>query len=276
MSAQQAIGIFDSGIGGLTVAQALEQAFPQENFIYFGDTAHLPYGEKSDLAIISYLKEITQFFERQGCKMVVLACNSASAVALPALKASFPKLPLIDVINPLIQDLVNRPLRKIGVIATKATIRSDVYAQKLQELKPELEVASLATALLAPLIEEGFFNQSISHSVISRYLNYPDFQDIDALILACTHYPLIRPEIEGILGSKVAIFDSIQPVVREVKRVLDLLNLANTSQNKQSTRFFVSDYTRSFEETTRIFYGKTLTLQSWPWQADGALPLVQA
>jgi glutamate racemase len=256
------IGIFDSGIGGLTVASAIQKAFPLESIIYFGDTAHLPYGEKSVEAIQNYAIEITDFLLKQGCKMIVIACNSASAAAYEVLKKKYKQIvPIVDVISPLVELIGAKDFKKVGVIATKATVRTDVYAQKLHSIKPKMEVSSLATGLLASMIEEGFVNNDISKAVLHKYLKYPDFENIEALLLACTHYPLIRPEIESFYQGSVDVFDSVDAVVEKVKKILEALDLRNADEDLVFQRFYVSDYTRAFEEATRIFYDKEVHLE---------------
>jgi glutamate racemase len=264
------IGIFDSGIGGLTVARALAQALPNEDMIYVGDTAHLPYGEKSADAILAYSEQIADFLYQAGAKILIIACNTASSIAYESLKKRWAgKMLVTDVISPLVADISKRGFRKVGVIATKATVRSDVYARKLQERDPKLEVASLATSLLANMIEEGFFNNEISQSVIRNYLSYPDFEDIDALLLACTHYPLIRAEIQAYFGEKVLVFDSIQTVVADVKLLLETHQLLRPSvESTPKYRFLVSDYTQAFEQTTRIFYQQPIVLERMRWEEN--------
>lgn len=256
------IGIFDSGIGGLTVASAIQKAFPLESIIYYGDTAHLPYGEKSVESIQSYAIEITDFLIKQGCKMIVIACNSASAAAYELLEKKYSQvIPILDVISPLVELIGTEDFKKVGVIATKATVRTDIYAQKLHSIKPKMEVSSLATGLLASMIEEGFVNNDISHAVLHNYLKYPDFEDIEALLLACTHYPLIRPEIENFYQGRVKVFDSVDAVVKKVEALLDILDLRSTDEKLSFQRFYVSDYTRAFEQATRIFYEKEVHLE---------------
>jgi len=264
---QAAIGIFDSGIGGLTVAAAVARSFPKESILYFGDTAHLPYGEKSTEAILSYSSGIADFLIRSGCKMLVIACNTASAIAYEALKVQYEgKVPVVDVISPLVELVASKNYRKLGVIATKATVRSDIYPRQLQALQSGLEVSTLATSMLATMIEEGFANSDISQAVLHNYLTYPDFEGIEALLLACTHYPLIRAEIENFYGKKVAVYDSVDAVVQKIALLLDTWHLQNNSTTSSKQQFFVSDYTRSFEEATGIFYQKEVHLNLAHWE----------
>jgi glutamate racemase len=265
MSAQQPIGIFDSGIGGLTVANAIQQVLPNESLIYFGDTAHLPYGEKSAEAILAYSLRISEFLRDKNCKAIVIACNTASSIAYEAVKAQHQgHIPVIDVINPVVNAVASEFQQgKIGVIATKATIRSNVYAKKLKQLNTSLEVASLATPLLVPMIEEGFYNSSISKEVIASYLSQPVLQNIDALILACTHFPLIRAEIEAYYKHQVKIVDSAEIVARYVKEQLTALGLLNT-EAPIAHHFYVSDYTNSFEQSTKLFFKGAIHLEHCP------------
>lgn len=256
------IGIFDSGIGGLTVASAIKNLLPKESFIYFGDTAHLPYGEKSIASIQEYALEIADFLVSKGCKMIVIACNTASAAAYEVLKKKYQQdIPVIDVISPLVDFIVKKDFKKIGVLATKATVRSDVYSKKIAEQNENIEVVSLASGLLASMIEEGFFNNEISNVVLHKYLTYPDFEDIDALLLACTHYPLIKNEIEQFYDRKVKVFDSVDEVAKKVQLELNRYGLLNVSSIQPKDLFFVSDYTLSFEQTTKIFYKQQVQLE---------------
>lgn len=265
--AEQPIGVFDSGIGGLTVVNGLVKALPNEHLIYFGDTAHMPYGEKSAESVQAYALEIAAYLVERGCKMLVIACNTASSVAYDALQARWgQELEIVDVIRPLTKQVARMQLRKVGVIATKATTSSNVYQTLLQKVQPDLQVVSLATALLAPMVEAGFFNDAISHEVIARYLAYPDFENMEGLLLACTHYPLIRPQIEAYLEGKVQVFDSVRAVVSEIQQRLQRHHLLRVANTAGSRRFCLSDYTESFEATARIFYGKRIQLDCVPWR----------
>jgi len=256
------IGIFDSGIGGLTVASSISKAFPKESILYFGDTAHLPYGEKSIESIQKYAIDISDFLMEKGCKMIVIACNSASAAAYELLSEKYgDRVPVVDVISPLVELISSKSYKKVGVLATKATVRSDVYSKKLMALNPDIEVFSLAAGLLVTMIEEGFFNNDVSHAVLHKYLTYPDFEDIEALLLACTHYPLIKPEIEAFYKGRVAVYDSVDSVTAKIGKILTENNLLNDGKEEPFKRFFVSDYTDSFEQTTKIFYQDKVQLE---------------
>ncbi len=260
----QPIGIFDSGIGGLTVANAIMRALPNEDLIYFGDTAHLPYGEKSADAIRYYALRIAKFLLERHCKMVVIACNSASSAAYRVLLEFFKGQALfVNVVDPLVEAVVARRFARVGVIATKATIQSGVYQQQLLHLQPGLDVRALATPLLAPMIEEGFVHNEVSQVVLESYLGHPDLSGIQALLLACTHYPLIKPEIAAFYQGRVEILDSTDVVALEAKRKLEAHGLLN-DQRRHAHRFFVSDYTPTFEQTTRIFCQEDILLEYYP------------
>lgn len=262
MLANQPIGVFDSGIGGLTVASAIREVLPNEQLIYFGDTAHLPYGDKSPEAIKYYSLKITKFLIDQGCKAIVIACNTASSLAYQDLQQFMgDRLPIYSVIDPVIDYMVKAgKYKRIGVIATKATIESDIYSLKIHALAPDIEVQSLATPLLVPMIEEGFFNNSISNTVINNYLSSPKLNGIDSLILGCTHYPLIRDEIARYYKQPIDIIDNAEIVAHYLKNDLKNKHLLNTG-TRGEYQFYVSDYTRSFEESTRIFFKDKINLQ---------------
>lgn len=261
MSDNRPIGIFDSGIGGLTVAHAIRKLLPQESILYFGDTAHLPYGDKSEAAIQAYSVKIADFLYRQGSKVIVIACNSASSAAYELLKEYIRKIKIINVIDPMI-DWVSHHYegKTVGLIGTRRTIQSGVYVRKLNETGKNIRLQSLATPLLAPMIEEGFFNNRISHDIIAGYLMAPELRNIDALILGCTHYPLIKQEIISFYEGNTAILDSSEIVARAVAEYLNQHNLLNR-ETPLPDRFMVSDYTEAFESSTRIFFGRQVKLE---------------
>ena len=258
------IGIFDSGIGGLTVASAISKVLPSEQITYFGDTAHLPYGDKSSDSIKYYSIRIAQFLQRQHCKIIVIACNTASSVAYEVVRDFTGKeMPVVNVIDPVVQSVIDAGhSKKIGVIGTKGTIRSGVYEKKLKQLNPALEVVSLATPLLAPMIEEGFFNNKISRSILNDYLNRPKLKKIDTLILGCTHYPLVKEEIKSIFGNRFRIIDSAQIVGEYIATLLKKKNLLQPNKSlKPKHRFYVSDYTDTFEKSTQYFFKGKIKLE---------------
>jgi glutamate racemase len=259
------IGIFDSGIGGLTVANAISKQLPNEEIIYFGDTAHLPYGDKSAESIQHYSIKISDFLLERKCKLILIACNTASAAAYETVVAHVAeRVPVLNVIDPVVELIaLEKDIRKVGIIGTKGTIKSQVYDHKLKSLRPDLEVVSLATALLASMIEAGFYNNSVSQAVINNYLQYPDFSDIEGMILACTHYPLIKKEIDSFYNHRIKIFDSNDAVALKVKSVLDEMKLLN-NEKVNPHHFFVSDYTEAFDLTTKIFFQQKIHLEHFP------------
>ncbi len=257
---QRPIGIFDSGVGGLTVASAIKEVLPQESFIYFGDTRHAPYGDKSKKTILEYATRITQFLQEQDCKAVVIACNSASAVAYRSLQKKFPNLFMVNVIDPVVEKVAQRNFKKVGVIATRATTKSKVYAKRLQALNPELEVVLKATPLLAPIVEEGFNNTEISRGLIARYLTDEAIGQPDALILGCTHYPLLQAEIGAFFKGQVEIINSSTWVARALKDILHQKGLLNASSDP-SYQFFVSEKTPAFSQVSKLFFGQRIKLR---------------
>jgi len=258
------IGIFDSGIGGLTVAKAIHNLLPDERLIYFGDTAHLPYGDKSSAAIQAYSVKITDVLINEGCKVIIIACNSASSAAYELLKEySGTKAKIINVIDPMVDYVADSfPDRKIGLIGTKQTIISNIYEQKLTEIGKGIELASLATPLLVPMIEEGFVHDRISHDVIERYMNNEIFEDISALILGCTHYPLIKDEIAAYFENHVLPLSSSEIVARYLEDYLLKFDLTNIGAGAaKSNKFLVSDFTESFEISSKFFFGESIHLK---------------
>jgi glutamate racemase len=264
----QPIGIFDSGIGGLTVAQAINAILPEEQLIYFGDTAHLPYGDKSTAAIQAYAVKICDLLVKQQCKVILIACNSASAAAYDLVKEYVgSKARALNVIDPVVSYIgENYPGQTIGLIGTKQTVHSNVYRKKIDGLNCQITLNSVATPLLAAMIEEGFFNNNISESIIRTYLSDPALADIGALILGCTHYPLIKSQIADFYDHQVDIVDASQIVAQHVKDFLEKENLRAPALMKDH-KFYVSDFTRSFEASTRIFFNREVHLEHYPlWE----------
>ena len=261
MKETSAIGIFDSGIGGLTVGHQITKLMPNERIIYFGDTKHLPYGDKSRDAITHYSKNITDFLLQQKCKMVVIACNTASALAFNTVEELCKDRAIaVNVIDPVIDFTFESKAQSVGIIGTKNTISSDVYASKIKANQPELKTKSLATPLLVPMIEEGFYQSKISNTILSNYLEREELLDIDHLILGCTHYPLIEEEIKQYYKGSVEIVNSAKIVSKYIKNKLTETNLLNQSEPK-AHEFHVSDYTDSFEQSAQYFFGKRINLK---------------
>ena len=258
---EQPIGIFDSGVGGLTVAHAIKQILPGESLIYFGDTAHLPYGDKSAESIRFYSQKITEFLLEHNSKVILIACNSASASAFDSLKKEFEnKTIIIDVIDPVVNYLATRNFNKIGVIGTKRTISSGTHEKKIREKSPLTNVISMATPLLVPMIEEGFIFDDISNAIIRTYLSNEALAGIQALILGCTHYPIIKNQISKIFNFDVEVVDSARIVSMILRDVLDKNNLLNDSGNVKD-QFFISDYTTYFEKIARMFFEGEINLK---------------
>jgi glutamate racemase len=254
------IGIFDSGIGGLTIADGLIQLMPNESMIYFGDTQHLPYGDKSSKTVQRYSIGITKFLIKNNCKAIVIACNTASALAYDVLRSKFPDVKIYNVIDPVVAEVIKTKVAKVGVIATRATIKSDIYAHRIKFYNPSIETVSLATPLLVPMIEEGFHNGNVSHEILDAYLSNEHLQNIDELILGCTHYPLIKDEIERYYKNKVRIIDSPTIVAKQVYS--DLLSSEMLSNSKEAIYdFYISDLTESFEASAgRFIHYKNIKL----------------
>ncbi len=263
MTDNRPIGIFDSGVGGLTMAHGIHQSLPDENLIFFGDTAHLPYGDKSNHAIRHFSEGIIRFLLDQNCKAIIIACNTASSVAYPYLKKKFGSDTLIiNVIDPVVAYCLNiLKAQKIGVIGTKGTIRSRAYPKKFRAAQKDVKVTSATTPLLAPMIEEGFYNNNISQTIINTYLSKKQFEDIEVMILACTHYPLIKAEVEKFYKGLVDIVDNTKATVNQIKGLIEENQLGANEEKHSGHYFYISDYTKSFQETAKLFFQKDITLE---------------
>jgi len=250
MKAIQKIGLFDSGLGGLTVLQALESVLPTIPKIYYGDTLHLPYGDKSDAAIQSYSIEIVTYLKAQGCDMIVIACNSASAAAGKVLEERFPELQFVNVIDPVVDFLAKGSHHHVGLLGTRATVRSGAYASKLSAKNENIQLKSLATPLLVPLIEDGFLGTGIEVQVLQHYLNDPVLDGVEALVPGCTHYPLLKDTASTILEG-VTWIDAPTIVASEVAKYCNVSEAARSSE----TKFCLSDKTPSFLELAAKTFG---------------------
>lgn len=263
-SPAQPIGIFDSGIGGLTVAQAIVKHLPKENLIYFGDTIHLPYGDKSTAAIQAYAVKIAQMLLRQECKMILIACNSASAAAYELVKEYIGEKALVmNVIDPVIHALKEQhAAKRIGLIGTRQTVNSHIYKKKIDSLNLGIALSSTATNLLASAIEE-FGNHEVIDALLKEYLSHPDLRNIDALLLACTHYPIIKERILQHYKKPIELIDSSDIVAKAVKKQLEENHLLNAN-GTSIKHFYVSDYTDSFAKNAKLFFGDDITLEHYP------------
>lgn len=264
LSSTQPIGIFDSGIGGLTVAHAIVKQLPNENLIYFGDTAHLPYGDKSTSAIQAYSVKIADMLLQQNCKLILIACNSASAAAFELVKEYIgSKAIVMNVIDPIIHLLRDSYTDKtIGLIGTRQTVNSNVFKKKIDNLNRNIQLTSLATNLLASAIEE-FGNGRAIDGLLEEYLSHPTLKNLDALVLACTHYPIVKHKIARYFQNSIDIIDPSDTVAQAVKNRLQQDNLLNPDGTGQK-HFYVSDYTDSFASGTKIFFDEAITLEHYP------------
>lgn len=260
MNDNRPIGVFDSGVGGLTVAKEIKRLLPHENIIYFGDTKHLPYGEKSKEAITKFTTKITKFLVKQDCKAIVVACNSATSNSIDEIREAANGTLVIDVISPVAKKVAYELHQKIGVIATKATVNSNAYKKYIRKYNKHIQVIQLATPLLVPIIEEGFCNTAVSKHALEAYLSYKKFDGIDTLILGCTHYPLIEKEVHSIFQGRVKVVNSALIVVNELIHELQKMNgLGDTID--PTYHFYMSDNTENFARTAKTFFGKSLVLE---------------
>jgi len=246
------IGVFDSGVGGLTVVAALMRHLPNEGILYLGDTARLPYGDKSQRTVARYTRRNLDFLIRRGVKAAVIACNTASAIALDELEIP---LPIWGVVEPGAESALAATRGRVGVIATAATVRSDAYGRAIRRRDARVEVISKACPLFVPLVEEGWNDDPISQQIAERYLQPLLAQDIDTLVLGCTHYPLLRPVLRRVVGPKVHLVDSAEAVSRRVAREIAAHGLAATEDRQADVHFCVTDsgehFTRSAKDLMR-------------------------
>ncbi len=251
------IGVFDSGLGGLTVVHALRQRLPAESIIYFGDTARVPYGTKSAKTVTHFSLQIVEFLIQRQVKLIVVACNTASAVALSLLQQNN-TIPLVGVIEPGARAAVAATLsHHIGIIGTRATINSNAYTRTLQELDPDSRITSAACPLFVPLAEEGWADGKIAELVAQEYLAPFQSSNIDTLIPGCTHYPLLKKTIQSLLPDHVTLIDSPQAVAAEVASILKNDGIASDSEAGE-LQCFVSDMPQRFEELAQRFLGEPL------------------
>ena len=244
------IGVFDSGVGGLTVAREIMRQIPNERIVYFGDTARVPYGSKSKDNIIKFSRQIIRFLQTENVKAIFIACNTASALALDEMQQEF-DLPILGVVKPGAKVAVETTANKrIGLIGTEANIRSGVYTRYIKSLDDEAKVFEKACPLFVPLVEEGWLHDDITLQVASRYLEELKEKDIDTLIMGCTHYPLIRSTIRKVMGDKVNLVNPAYETAIELKNLLERDNLANkcdVDSPSSMYRFYVSDAEEKFK-----------------------------
>lgn len=240
------VGVFDSGVGGLTVAREIMRQLPEENIVYFGDTARVPYGSKSQDNIIRFSRQIINFLKTKEVKAIVIACNTASALALDTVKNEI-DIPIIGVIEPGARAAVRETRNAhIGVVGTEATINSETYTKVIKRLNPDAEVLGKSCPLFVPLVEEGFAKHKITEEVIDIYLSEFKKTEIDTMILGCTHYPLLRSRIMAYLGEQVHIVNPAYETAIDLKEILEKNGTANHSGQMATYEFYVSDAAEKF------------------------------
>jgi glutamate racemase len=254
--------MFDSGVGGLTVAHAISALLPNEQIIYYGDTAHLPYGDKSRQTIINYSLGIADFLLKSHCKVILIACNSASTNAFEEVKEHVgEKATVLNVVDPVVAHVAgNEEMSNVGVIGTKATIDSQTYPTRLEKLNPKISVSSLATPLLVPMIEEGFVFDDISNAIIRAYLSRRELEEIDSLILGCTHYPIIRNQISRYYNFEVNVIDTARIVAESVREFLQQNDLL-AEKKEDEDKYFISDHTPYFDAIAKMFFTEKIDLE---------------
>ena len=244
------VGVFDSGVGGLTVVREIIRQLPNENIVYFGDTARVPYGSKSQKTVIRFSEQIIRFLKTKQVKAIVIACNTASALALDIVREEF-DVPILGVVAPGARAAVKATRnRKIGVVGTDATVRSGVYTKVIQGMDPQIQVIEKACPLFVPLVEEGFKEHEVTREIIEYYLESLRATDIDAMILGCTHYPLLRSRIRAYMGKEIQIVNPAYETAIDLKTLLEDQDMANKGSDPAGSRyeFYVSDTADKFRQ----------------------------
>lgn len=256
------IGIFDSGIGGLTVVKTVFQQLPDYEIVYFGDTARTPYGTKSPATIIDYAIQDTDFLLSKGAKIIVVACNTASSVATEALRDRFPGVPIFEVVTPAVVKVTQvTKNHNVGVIGTRATVNSNIYDKKIKDLYPDIKVFSNACPLLVPLVEEGWLKRRETKMILKKYLYPLKRKQIDTLVLGCTHYPLLKDIIQAKMGKRVKIVDSSAELAVYIKNYLtEHPEIDVMLKRGDNTQFYVSDLTPTFAEIAKKILGRPIHL----------------
>ena len=259
MNNQNPVGVFDSGLGGLTVVKAMRNVLPNESIIYFGDTARVPYGNKSQELIKEYSLQITDFLLEREAKIIVVACNTATALALNTLQGKL-DIPIIGVVKPGVDSALNiTKNNRIGVIGTISTISSGVYETELKTSNHSIEITSSACPLFVPLAEEGWLNEPATRLIAEKYLNPINNANVDTLILGCTHYPLLKEVIQGAVSAKIKLVDSAQAMASETAKALMNYGLLNNQNAKGDLKLFVSDLPAKFETVASRFLGEKIS-----------------
>lgn len=250
------IGVFDSGLGGLTSVQELHRQLPEERVIYLGDTARTPYGSKSPETIVKFAIQNVDYLIARNTKMIIIACNTVTALALDALRERYPAVPIVGVIEPTVKKVVSEGCRKVGVIATKATIGSDVYGKELRAMSPGIEVYSAACPAIVPLIEEGLTDTEIMKLTVSHYMeDFVNKGGFDDLILGCTHYPLVSRHIHS-LYPNLRMYSSSAEVIREAAEILKEKDML-ASGSEFIDRYYASDMSDNFISMTDMLFADT-------------------
>ena len=256
---EKPIGVFDSGIGGLTVVKRLASTLPAEDIVYFGDTARVPYGSKSNTTVIEYSFQDTKFLLSKNVKAVVVACNTASSIAIDELKKNF-EVPIIGMINPGAKLAISSTKNgKIGVIGTRATISNKAYSNEIRQIDPSMVVYEKACPLFVPLAEEGWINHKATYEIAEEYLQELRDLQIDTLVLGCTHYPILSEVIQKVIGDTVTLIDSGVASAGIIKEELDRTNLYTHRNTNGNHDFYVSDIPVKFKEVAELFLGRPVT-----------------
>jgi glutamate racemase len=254
--ASHAIGVFDSGVGGLTVYKALRRELPLEKLVYFGDTARVPYGTKTKESVTRFSLEIADFLEKRGIKLLVVACNTASSLALAALKREL-DVPVVGVIRPAVRAAAAATRTgTIGLIGTEATVGSGAYQKALSSIVSGDRIVSRSCPLFVPLVEEGWWDRSVTRAVAEEYLAPLKKSNMDAMILGCTHYPMLAPLLQKVVGKRVRLIDSGRETALEVRESLEASGLLRAS-GRGSDLFFVTDGAERVKRLARRFLGRT-------------------
>jgi glutamate racemase len=249
------LGVFDSGVGGLTVVKALRKILPKESIVYLGDTARVPYGSKSPDTIRQFAIEDTQFLLTKGVKAVVVACNTATAHALPLLEATF-RVPVIGVLEPGVEaTLADEECSRVGIIGTEGTIRSHAYQHMLALRRPDVRIHAISTPLLVPFVEAGWLKHAALKLVLEEYLKPLLSKGIDTLVLGCTHYPLLIPALKKVLGKTVRLVDSASTCAEQVSRRLSEEGLLCNGRRKPGLDLYLTDLSEQAEELAKRFLG---------------------
>lgn len=256
MEKEKPVGVFDSGIGGLTVVKRIASTLPQEDIVYFGDTARVPYGSKSNSTVKEYALQDARFLINKNVKAIVVACNTVSSVALQELRNNF-SVPIIGVIIPGAEAAVKETQNgRIGVIGTRATIGNKAYSKEIKSLNPDVEVFEKACPLFVPLAEEGWIRHKATYEIAEEYLHELKALEIDTLVLGCTHYPILAEVIREVMGDNVKLIDSGVASAEVVKKELDRFNLHSNKYSQGNLEFYVSDIPVKFKEVAELFLGK--------------------